>query len=1074
MKLRQNPFGPVESTAARVWSTCPEESKDLAGWVIDEVMAYQGLEDVKNAFLRLRHKVEVAELQGKDPKQDNYNAVFQGNPGTGKTSIARLYGELLAALDIIPNSDDFVETSGVALAARGPSNLDHNVKLLLEHEDEPGVLFVDESYQLLSSYSGKQVLDLILKAMSDKLGRLVVIFAGYKEEMEPFFQHNPGLKSRIPYTFNFSNLTAAELWELFDKSLEDKYANMHFEHRNGALELQIAVNRLVRRSSERSFGNAREVQHFIASMHDRQAERLWNERHIGDQSIPAKRQRSCIFTRDDALGMPPSAAFTSKAWAKLQSLVGLEEVKHSVESLIGSLQHNYERELQLKQPLQVPLNRVLVGQPGTGKTTVAKLYGQILSDLGLLSRSDGKILTILSRTPTDDQIVVVKSPADFIGSHVGESEEKTMAILAATVGKVLVIDEAYMLDDGGSNSGSFKASVIDTIVANVQGDSNEDRCILLLGYEDNMSNLMRNMNPGLSRRFQASQPWRFCNFSPSEMGQILNRKLRLEQLNITSRALEVAQDMLARASTRPDFSNASQVDQCLGVAKNNYVYRLSKLSSRERLSHLPLIPEDFDPDLERRNEKCNQYLRGKLGDDIIQRLTKYELVGKEAAGQTNLSMLLPNRLVFKGPSGTGKTTAVQALSRIYYNLGLLSSSEVVQVTPMDLIGQYVGQTVPKTRKHLEKSLGKVLVIDRASSLGRGQYGNEALEEILQFISGLSYLKTIVIVLSDSTKDIDVLFKEHPSLQVQFEEEIVFSDLLPDDCIVMLSRELATLSFQIQDESPLKGQAKLRDSILRLQQATGFQNAKDVKTLARKVAAKAFELNVIAGVANSPRMTFRESVKDSLGVTYQVITKCVHEMTEQRRALFLTNLQIRTNDQIARAKHTSLLGDSSYGLIKRADAEQDTNQATEDQSDQQTRVKTRAKQNQRVSTFENRNMTREGSHGAAQQEETRQCNKKQQTDGDSDNIQSAKATESDSQKREKKSFEDSKISEAEEVKVELSIKEMGDLREKEEEALKRKCHTLKLCPAGFAWRKVGTEFHCEGGSHSVSVDELRRM
>ncbi|KAG8667826.1 hypothetical protein FPOAC1_012665 [Fusarium poae] len=1026
---RQNPFGPVDSVVARDWSNVPEEAKGIDGEVIDRIMTYQGLEDVKNGFLRLRHKVRVAGLQGKDPRQDNYNAIFQGNPGTGKTSVARLYGELLAALSIIPSSD-FVETSGVALAANGPSNLEDDAKKLLTGRHDSGVLLVDESYQLLSNNSGKQVLDLILKSMADKIGKLVVIFAGYREEMEPFFQHNPGLESRIPYIFNFPNLTAAELWELYNQNLEANYRQMRFEQNNGGLELQIAVNRLVRKSSERSFGNAREVQNSIAKMHNRQLERLWSERYMYDQFVQT--QRYFVLTRDDVLGPPPNAAFRSRAWEELQSLVGLKEVKQSVESLIGSLQHNYERELQLKQLVQVPLNHVLVGQPGTGKTTVARLYGQILSDLGLLSKSD----------------VVLKSPADFIGSHVGESEQKTMAILNATVGKVLVIDEAYMLDDGGDNSGSFKASVIDTIVANVQGDSNEDRCILLLGYEENMANLMRNMNPGLSRRFQAARPWKFSNFSPSEMDQILYRKLQLEQLDITSHALDIARDMLVRASTRPDFANASQVDQCLGVAKNNYLYRLSKLSEEERLSNPPLIPEDFDPDLERRNEKCEQYFEGRLGKDIIQRLIKYELVGGEAMG----------------PSGTGKTTAAEALGRIYYNVGLLSSSEVVQKTPMDFIAQYVGQTAPKTRTQLEKALGKVLVINGASGLSHGQYGREALEEMLQFISSISYPRTIVIILSDSSKEIDVLFKENPSLQVQFEEEIVFSNLMPDDCIGMLRRELEALSFQIHEESPLKGQAKLRDAILRLQQATGFQNAKDVKVLAKKIASKAFELKHIAGLGAPAQTISRKLPEEAFGVTYQLIAKCVHEMTEQRRGLFLTNLQTKTNDQVADEVLSSLTR-STNRLVREVLATKDGNQATEDQSGQQTSVKTRAK---------GASTTGEGPQGLAQQGQSRQRSNKRSADDDPDDIPSAKVTKSEHLQREKESHDDKSQSKVEKGKMKLSVKEMEELREKEDEALKRKCHRLKLCPMKYAWTRKGDMFHCEGGSHKVTVDELEKM
>lgn len=99
---------------------------------------------------------------------------------------------------------------------------------------------------------------------------------------------------------------------------------------------------------------------------------------------------------------------------------------------------------------------------------------------------------------------MAKNPSDFVGQYIGQSESNTKAILASAVGKVLIIDEAYMLytgnDGGGNQSDSFKTGVIDTIVAEVQSVPGEDRCVLLLGYRDKMETMFRNVNPGLSRR----------------------------------------------------------------------------------------------------------------------------------------------------------------------------------------------------------------------------------------------------------------------------------------------------------------------------------------------------------------------------------------------------------------------------------------------------------------------------------------------------------------------------------------------------------------------------------------------
>ena len=107
-------------------------------------------------------------------------------------------------------------------------------------------------------------------------------------------------------------------------------------------------------------------------------------------------------------------------------------------------------------------------------------------------------------------IVVIKNPADFVGSVLGQSESNTKNILSTSVGKVLIIDEAYMLYSGHGGAGNsndiYKTAVIDTIVAEVQSVPGEDRCVLLLGYENEIRTMYQNVNPGLSRRlaFQGS------------------------------------------------------------------------------------------------------------------------------------------------------------------------------------------------------------------------------------------------------------------------------------------------------------------------------------------------------------------------------------------------------------------------------------------------------------------------------------------------------------------------------------------------------------------------------------------
>ncbi len=200
---------------------------------------------------------------------------------------------------------------------------------------------------------------------------------------------------------------------------------------------RIAVRGLGRSRGEEGFGNARALENMVLKITERQAERLHTERRAGH------RPDDLLLLKEDLIGPDPSEAIVhSESWTKLQELIGLASVKESIRVLYDTIQLNYQRELQEQEPMQSSLNRVFLGSPGTGKTTVAKLYGKILFDLGLLSNGEGSVcLYVASFNLNVLCLVVVKNPADFVGSALGESEKNTKAILATTVGKVLIIDE---------------------------------------------------------------------------------------------------------------------------------------------------------------------------------------------------------------------------------------------------------------------------------------------------------------------------------------------------------------------------------------------------------------------------------------------------------------------------------------------------------------------------------------------------------------------------------------------------------------------------------------------------------
>jgi replication-associated recombination protein RarA len=287
------------------------------------------------------------------------------------------------------SSSKVKETSGAKLADEGPKDAQKLIQDLLK--EGGGVLFVDEAYQLTAPYTpttGRQVLDILLTEMENNIGKLVVIFVGYNKEMESFFEHNPGLASRIPYTMQFADFDDAELLSILRDGINKKYGEkMELEDGMDGLYMRIAIRRLARGRGVRGFGNARSVHNLLAQISERQAKRL--AKQLRSRSAP-KQLPDCFFlTKEDLIGPKPSTV-ESAAYAKLQELIGLESVKHTAKSMIDMIETNYLREIAEKKPLEFSLNRVFYGSPGTGKTTVAKLYGQLMADLGLLSNGEGQ------------------------------------------------------------------------------------------------------------------------------------------------------------------------------------------------------------------------------------------------------------------------------------------------------------------------------------------------------------------------------------------------------------------------------------------------------------------------------------------------------------------------------------------------------------------------------------------------------------------------------------------------------------------------------------------------------------
>lgn len=738
---------------------------------LDNIMEMTGLEEVKTWLVGIASRFSVTGIgEVLEPKIEELSVVFAGNPGTGKTSVAQGYEAFIRENKKLLNwgqrtilASDLMGNDAHARGVRSTKLMPRTIYTI----ENIGELDIDARQYLITE-------------MRSLRGMAIFILTGPEKAFHTLSSHGPMLK-----TIHFPDFSKSELYELFVRDMFDRFGTrMRCKgFRINGTPTKILIERISKGRGTPNFGNIFAVRDAITKILDRQTRRCVEE----SQSDPTVNR--LLITPEDLIGPPPSRALDDyPAWKELQSMVGLKSVKNSLKAMILQTQRNYERELRGLLPIRSTLNRLFLGNSGTGKTTVAKLYGQILADAGLLSSSE----------------VIVKNAANFIGSYVGESEKTTRSILGATKGKVLVIDEAYMLGRASDSQHphSYGTAVIDTIVGEIQSSDNEDRCIILLGYRDEMQEMFRNSNPGLARRFPMASAFEFEDYTKEELRKIMDLKLTEQGLQATDDAKNVAMEIIERARNSTTFSNAGEVDNLLGRATERQNMRLASGEYLEPESMQYLEAQDMDEDfdrVDRAGSDIKELFKDMVGrKDLVEKLEGWKKIVQnvKAMNLGDPRKFIPFQFIFRGPPGTGKTTTARKMGKVFYDLGFLATTEVVECSASDLVGRYLGETGPKTRRVFEKALGKVLFIDEAYQLNsklHGSYTSEAVGEMVNILTQEKFHNKLVVILAGYRAEMDELLATNPGLHTRFPEKIDFQNLSSSQCCDLLFQLVKDIS-----------------------------------------------------------------------------------------------------------------------------------------------------------------------------------------------------------------------------------------------------------------------------------------
>lgn len=515
--------------------------------LLGEIEEMIGLEELKKSmrdhgvyleYLRMRRE---RGMEGSE--EPVLHAVFTGNPGTGKTTVAKLLGQVYHRLGLLSSGHVHTVVRADLVGHLYGAGEKGARKALAAAKG--GVLFIDEAYSLARPNfdgeidqrdPGMEVIETLLPVMTDPKSDIAVVVAGYPQEMKRFLDSNPGLKSRFKLFFNFPDYTPPEMLEIAMVAAKRQDIELSEPAQKALLEVLEGSYK----SRDKSFGNARYVTSLIDECKRALAMRIMRSSKLNllsNQEISVVSaddvHKACNTKRGATYCSPLNERLLQQSLDKLNSLTGLSSVKAFVNDFVKVVR--VYRELGKDVQNSLKFNLVFSGNPGTGKTTVARLIADIYKALGIIERGH----------------LVETDRSGLIGKYVGESESNTRKKIEEAMGGVLFIDEAYALLPGGIDN-DFGTRAMEVILKEME-DKRGKFFVIFAGYKKEMQMFMDG-NPGLRSRIDKVID--FEDYTPAEMEGIVESMLKDQDLVLAEDGRNSMCKKLEMIASSKGFANA--------------------------------------------------------------------------------------------------------------------------------------------------------------------------------------------------------------------------------------------------------------------------------------------------------------------------------------------------------------------------------------------------------------------------------------------------------------------------------------------------------------------------------------